>query len=361
MIDAASYIAEVRVGAAFPEDSSPDVKYMVGDHLGSAVVVVGDDGVWVNREEFTPYGETSFGSFARKRFRFTGKQRDAESGLCYHGARYMAPWLGRWVSCDPAGGVDGPNLYVYAKNCPLRMVDPTGLDDVDVDNINPPSPAEEAAGMSSEQLHTFIGPPKAAMDTAVSRDQTPMSSNDKASSANKKMSNVLSGLYEPSVKQPPDRELVKRPPDNEPFRPFGITGVYVFLGFDVEHDRLVGEGLGLFGYSFDKGFYYGRLEAFGHETSHHTNVTTAIETVQYIKSGETEQESTTMLDVTVGKRKKRDVSVGVFYNNEDPNQAGAYYSEKLGDVTGGVGVTIDVDQLLSHSRYSMGAFILIGH
>ena len=68
-----------------------------------------------------------------------------------------------------------------------------------------------------------------------------------------------------------------------------------------------------------------------------------------------------MLDVTVGKRKKRDVSVGVFYNNEDPNQAGAYYSEKLGDVTGGVGVTIDVDQLLSHSRYSMGAFILIGH
>ena len=36
---------------------------------------------FINREEYFPYGETSFGSFARKRYRFTGKERDEESGL----------------------------------------------------------------------------------------------------------------------------------------------------------------------------------------------------------------------------------------------------------------------------------------
>ena len=38
-----------------------------------------------------------------KRYRYTGKERDEENGLYYHGARYYAPWLGRWTSCDPAG------------------------------------------------------------------------------------------------------------------------------------------------------------------------------------------------------------------------------------------------------------------
>ncbi len=53
----------------------------LGDHLGSSNVVVDSGGALVNREEFTPYGETSFGSFAKKRYRFTGKERDEESGL----------------------------------------------------------------------------------------------------------------------------------------------------------------------------------------------------------------------------------------------------------------------------------------
>ena len=83
-------------------------------------------GALINREEFTPYGETSFGSFARKRYRFTGKERDEESGLSYHGARYYATYLGRWLSTDPAGTVDGLNLYEYARSNPMRFSDVTG-------------------------------------------------------------------------------------------------------------------------------------------------------------------------------------------------------------------------------------------
>lgn len=49
-----------------------------------------------------------------------------ESGLYYHGARYYAPWLSRWTAADPAGMVDGPNLYQYVRGNPVRLVDPDG-------------------------------------------------------------------------------------------------------------------------------------------------------------------------------------------------------------------------------------------
>jgi RHS repeat-associated protein len=49
----------------------------------------------------------------QKRYRYTGKERDDSSGLSYYGARYLAPWLTRWISPDSAGAVDGLNLYVY--------------------------------------------------------------------------------------------------------------------------------------------------------------------------------------------------------------------------------------------------------
>jgi RHS repeat-associated protein len=89
-------------------------------------VVVDGYGAFFNREEFTPYGETSFGSYARKRYRYTAKERDEESGLAYHGARYYAPWVCRWVSCDPSGLVDGPNLYALVGDNPVGRSDPSG-------------------------------------------------------------------------------------------------------------------------------------------------------------------------------------------------------------------------------------------
>jgi RHS repeat-associated protein len=126
IMDDQQRVALVRVGSAHPDDHGPAVQYHLGDHLGSSNLVVDRAGGFVNREEYFPYGETSFGSFARKRYRFTSKERDEESGLYYHGARYYAPWLGRWASCDPAGSVDGINLYCYVRSSPLLLVDTTG-------------------------------------------------------------------------------------------------------------------------------------------------------------------------------------------------------------------------------------------
>ena len=99
---------------------------MLADHLGSSNVVADAGGDMVDREDYTPYGESSFGSYARKRYRFTGCERDEESGLAYHGNRYYAAALTRWASCDPLGMAGGLNPYTYALDSPLCLIDPTG-------------------------------------------------------------------------------------------------------------------------------------------------------------------------------------------------------------------------------------------
>ena len=118
------------------------MQFHLGDHLGSSNVVVDSGGALVNREEFTPYGETSFGSFARKRYRFTGKERDEESGLNYHGARYYAAWLGRWASCDPIGLQGGLNLHTSCYNNSINFSDPDGTD---------PQKSQKTGGSDSPQ------------------------------------------------------------------------------------------------------------------------------------------------------------------------------------------------------------------
>jgi RHS repeat-associated protein len=128
VIDDKQRIALVRLGTMHPEDKGPAVQFQLSDHLGSSNVVVDSSGALTNREELTPYGETSFGSFAKKRYRFTGKERDEESGLNYHGARYYAPWLGRWSTADPVGVTDGSNLYVYVRSNPIIRNDPRGME-----------------------------------------------------------------------------------------------------------------------------------------------------------------------------------------------------------------------------------------
>jgi RHS repeat-associated protein len=168
VMDDQSRIALVRVGTPFPDDTTPAVKFHLGDHLGSSNLVLDDTGAVVNREEYTPYGETSFGSFAKKRYRFTGKERDEESGLSYHGVRYYAAWLGKWISCDPLGTVDGLNLYCFARNNPLRFIDPHGSDSNDATQCPggkchvtaaEPSPTADFAPLSQGQIDDWFRDP----------------------------------------------------------------------------------------------------------------------------------------------------------------------------------------------------------
>ena len=83
-------------------------------------------------EEYFPFGSHLLSGRRSqtdlpKRYRYTGKERDEENDLSYHGARYYAPWLGRWVSCDPAGIAAGLDSYLYAHANPVRLIDPGGM------------------------------------------------------------------------------------------------------------------------------------------------------------------------------------------------------------------------------------------
>jgi RHS repeat-associated protein len=107
-------------------------RYQFGNNLGSTAVELDAAASLITYEEYYPYGATSLQTGANqaevslKRYRYTGKERDAETGFTYHRARYYAPWLGRWIRPDPAGLAGGINAYVYAANSPARLIDHDG-------------------------------------------------------------------------------------------------------------------------------------------------------------------------------------------------------------------------------------------
>jgi RHS repeat-associated protein len=106
-------------------------RYQYSNHLGSAILELDDHAGIISYEEYHPYGTSAYRAMKQgieappKRFRYTGMERDEESGLCYHAARYWAPWLVRWTSCDPAGVKDALTLYAYSTS-PIAFRDTNG-------------------------------------------------------------------------------------------------------------------------------------------------------------------------------------------------------------------------------------------
>jgi RHS repeat-associated protein len=124
-----------RVALVETRGDETTIRYQFDNHLGSSCLELDEAASVISYEEYYPFGSTSYQSgpsraeVSLKRYRFTGKERDHETGFYYHGARYYAPWLGRWTSPDPQGLVDGPNLFVFVSNNPIKLTDPTGRQD----------------------------------------------------------------------------------------------------------------------------------------------------------------------------------------------------------------------------------------
>ncbi|MBI6815447.1 RHS repeat domain-containing protein [Pseudomonas syringae] len=126
---------EVRVlhwQAGQPEGLENDqVRYSFADHLGSGTLELDKNAHIISQESYYPFGGTSWWAgrstveASYKTIRYSGKERDA-TGLYYYGLRYYAPWLQRWINPDPAGAVDGMNLYRFVRNSPLRFADQQG-------------------------------------------------------------------------------------------------------------------------------------------------------------------------------------------------------------------------------------------
>jgi len=114
-------------------ESTGAIRYYHGDHLGSSNVVTDEQGQLVEVAEYTPFGSVvTPNSHLRTShsFGFTGQRHDDASGLVLFPARAYDPALGRFLQPDPF--VQDPsdpqtlNRYAYARNNPLRYVDPSG-------------------------------------------------------------------------------------------------------------------------------------------------------------------------------------------------------------------------------------------
>ncbi|WP_122516739.1 RHS repeat domain-containing protein [Pseudomonas viridiflava] len=118
--------------AGKPEGIANDqLRYSLTDHLGSSTLELDQQGGLISQESYYPFGGTAWWAGRSaveakyKTVRYSGKERDA-SGLYYYGLRYYAPWLQRWINPDPAGDVDGLNLFSFVKNSPVGHIDPAG-------------------------------------------------------------------------------------------------------------------------------------------------------------------------------------------------------------------------------------------
>ena len=109
------------------------IRYQLNNHAGSATLELDNLARVISYEEYHPFGTTAYQAVnstiksAAKRYRYTGMERDEETGLEYHNARYYMPWLGRWLSCDPLGIGDGVNVYCYARGNPVSFSDSSGM------------------------------------------------------------------------------------------------------------------------------------------------------------------------------------------------------------------------------------------
>jgi len=106
--------------------------YFLKDHLGSIRVTVNASGNVVSYDDYYPFGALMYGrsqesSSVDGRYKFTGKERDAETEYDYFGARYYDARIGRWLQVDPmAEKYPGWSPYAYVMNNPLLLKDADG-------------------------------------------------------------------------------------------------------------------------------------------------------------------------------------------------------------------------------------------
>ncbi len=139
-----------RSGQLLVVAEGSNVRWLVTDHLGSTRMTAEATGslTGMKRQDYLPFGEDLYTGLRRNggngqygyeppastvRQRFTGYERDVETGLDYAQARMYANWQGRFTSPDPllssAKSLQPQswNRYSYCLNQPLKYIDPLGL------------------------------------------------------------------------------------------------------------------------------------------------------------------------------------------------------------------------------------------
>ncbi|MDR2579814.1 MAG: hypothetical protein LBC85_02325, partial [Fibromonadaceae bacterium] len=106
-------------------------RYQLSNNIESVTLELNESADIISYEEYYPYGDTSYqagtSEVSKKRYRYTGKEKDEESGLYYFHARYYSSMIGIFISVDPKFE-KYPNVssYAYCMNNPVKYIDPDG-------------------------------------------------------------------------------------------------------------------------------------------------------------------------------------------------------------------------------------------
>lgn len=129
--------SESASGTEESEAVEPDLYYYHTDHLGSTTFITDRNGDIAQYLAYIPYGETFIEERNVAPYKFNGKELDAETGLYYYGARYYDPSTALWFGTDPLADINPQNSpYVYCKSNPIIRIDPDGMKDYAVNDMD---------------------------------------------------------------------------------------------------------------------------------------------------------------------------------------------------------------------------------
>jgi RHS repeat-associated protein len=152
-------------GERVARKSTNGVFYYFFDRLKTVSVVTDSQGNIKSESDFYPWGgELQFVNNDLNHYKFTGKERDIETGLDYFGARYYSNGLGRFISSDwsatpvpvPYADFHDPqslNLYGFVGGNPASKADPDGHADDNKSFFREVLDALNSFGQALHQAH----------------------------------------------------------------------------------------------------------------------------------------------------------------------------------------------------------------
>jgi RHS repeat-associated protein len=150
-----------ELGAAIAIELHDTLFCPIHDHRGNVTALINAKKQVAESYRYSAFGEEKIfdqsgnsisESSLHNPWRFASKRVDSETGLSFFGRRYYLASTGRFITADPVGFGDGPNLYAYTHNSPLMLVDPYGLTAMEDESI---IGSEFAEGFIEAEKHPF--------------------------------------------------------------------------------------------------------------------------------------------------------------------------------------------------------------
>ena len=125
----ARYTQDSRVDGPLAMLRGATTAYYEQDGVNSVTSLSSSAGAVANSYSYDSFGKltASTGTLTNS-FQYTGREFDQETTIYFNRARYYDPSMGRFFSEDPIKFAGGPDFYVYVRNSPVGLLDPSGLD-----------------------------------------------------------------------------------------------------------------------------------------------------------------------------------------------------------------------------------------